>query len=485
MGRLPTSGYCLTCRQRRVKCDRGKPTCQRCVKSGHRCQGYEGLVIRMDKKWCPPSTPVKTVTPLMRSPALLRVTSWGSAPVAGRQNRGPSVVPAATKMNGLSMPASSVTFDHLVSHFQWAPWWKFVLQMGLCTDPSGAAHKAASSLLTGYYAKHNGDEKVFLESRRYYGESLVLVSEALTFHTSESLPMMVLPIMIMSMHPYVFDSSVEFEHHIGLGVVLERCGPVNFQKHTDVFRSCRSIITCLSFGRRERTFLEDPEWQTVPFYLDGKNSMDYLYDTTVFIPGLFQDIHAMRAGTIKNDYAWMARRHRALEQELDVWHATWELGRPRAAEAAANRNANIHPFMAQYGTVDRAIEALAHFSSIIYLDKLAGLIAEGSYPEAETVTTLQVPSPSLVHMVRLCEWVTGELARPRTFSHLAPVPIAIIYCALKDLGGPGDELAKNLTTSCKVAKERIQYLNVYDIWRPRYESTAYHRSKTTYCRGDD
>ncbi|KAI1353945.1 hypothetical protein F5Y01DRAFT_33719 [Xylaria sp. FL0043] len=32
---------CLTCKRRKVKCDEAKPACARCVKSGHRCAGYE------------------------------------------------------------------------------------------------------------------------------------------------------------------------------------------------------------------------------------------------------------------------------------------------------------------------------------------------------------------------------------------------------------------------------------------------------------
>ncbi|TGJ83485.1 hypothetical protein E0Z10_g5276 [Xylaria hypoxylon] len=35
---------CLTCKRRRVKCDETKPTCARCIKSGHMCAGYEDCV---------------------------------------------------------------------------------------------------------------------------------------------------------------------------------------------------------------------------------------------------------------------------------------------------------------------------------------------------------------------------------------------------------------------------------------------------------
>jgi hypothetical protein len=168
-------------------------------------------------KWCPPSAPAKTATPLVRSPPLLEVNSWSSAPLMSRE---PAVNPAVGAAPVLAMPAAADTLDHWVSHYQWAPWWKFVLQLGLRTDASGAAHKAASSLLSGYYAKHKGDNKVFLESRRYYGESLALVSQALTFNSNNSLPMLVLPIMIMSMHPVSLLLSLSLESQLRPAVRL-------------------------------------------------------------------------------------------------------------------------------------------------------------------------------------------------------------------------------------------------------------------------
>lgn len=151
-------------------------------------------------KWCPPSaTLAERATPLVRSPSLLRVTSWSAGGPVGRHTRESAA--AAASRTTLAMPWGAAAIEHWMSHFQWAPWWKFVFQLGLRTDSSGAAYKAASSLVTGYYAQHKGDNKIFLESRRYYGESLALVSQALTFHTRDSLKMMVLPIMILSMHP--------------------------------------------------------------------------------------------------------------------------------------------------------------------------------------------------------------------------------------------------------------------------------------------
>ncbi|CAE6428203.1 unnamed protein product [Rhizoctonia solani] len=37
----PTATSCLTCKRRHKKCDRSKPFCERCLKGGHVCLGYE------------------------------------------------------------------------------------------------------------------------------------------------------------------------------------------------------------------------------------------------------------------------------------------------------------------------------------------------------------------------------------------------------------------------------------------------------------
>ncbi|KAK5190790.1 hypothetical protein LTR20_003039 [Exophiala xenobiotica] len=42
-----TFNGCLTCKRRRIKCDEGKPSCQRCIKSNIKCTGYAPPKIRL------------------------------------------------------------------------------------------------------------------------------------------------------------------------------------------------------------------------------------------------------------------------------------------------------------------------------------------------------------------------------------------------------------------------------------------------------
>ncbi|KAF7555256.1 hypothetical protein G7Z17_g2269 [Cylindrodendrum hubeiense] len=47
MVNLGPSKGCQTCKQRRVKCDEGKPNCQRCLRVGHQCGGYSKKPINI------------------------------------------------------------------------------------------------------------------------------------------------------------------------------------------------------------------------------------------------------------------------------------------------------------------------------------------------------------------------------------------------------------------------------------------------------
>ncbi|KAL4961694.1 Zn(II)2Cys6 transcription factor [Aspergillus stella-maris] len=43
-----SKGACHTCRRRRVKCDLGKPRCQKCYAAGVECLGYDNLILWVD-----------------------------------------------------------------------------------------------------------------------------------------------------------------------------------------------------------------------------------------------------------------------------------------------------------------------------------------------------------------------------------------------------------------------------------------------------
>ncbi|KAI1075890.1 hypothetical protein F5B20DRAFT_369264 [Whalleya microplaca] len=63
---------CITCKNRRVKCDEGKPLCSRCEKSGYQCAGYEDPSAKHDKVIIVPPPVKATSRPAALQPKPLR-----------------------------------------------------------------------------------------------------------------------------------------------------------------------------------------------------------------------------------------------------------------------------------------------------------------------------------------------------------------------------------------------------------------------------
>ncbi|KAJ4114767.1 hypothetical protein NW768_011321 [Fusarium equiseti] len=73
-GRRKTKTGCATCRIRKIKCDEAKPFCQRCVKTGRTCDGYES-VFRSFVSPAPRSDAKTKVSPEFTTTAPLDATS--------------------------------------------------------------------------------------------------------------------------------------------------------------------------------------------------------------------------------------------------------------------------------------------------------------------------------------------------------------------------------------------------------------------------
>ncbi|KAH7313622.1 hypothetical protein B0I35DRAFT_276349 [Stachybotrys elegans] len=472
MGRLPTSGYCLTCRRRRVKCDRSRPACQRCLKSGHHCNGYEEIHFRMDKLCL--GAPQQTL-PIPRGPALLKAT------LRGRTR------PVGAAVSSANVSSNIDTYlDHFLSTYHWAHWWKYILYSGLQTETSSASYKTAESLLTGYFAAKHADNELLAKSRRLYGESLGLVSHALTFQTRESFVLLALPIMILSMHPYVLDQSAELEHHIGLGVVMMHCGPSSFQRPglVGIFRSCRAMLVCQAFAKRRRTFLEEAHWKSIPIIGKTRTFMDRLYDIFSHIPGLFEDAYLSSSGCSDNSRVLLTEKFETLTQQLHVWRTAWdaESSSPLApTDLPATRNpkpsdtsTDRAPFKGsgekahtQFDSLDRALESITYSAAIICLQRLSGILTPRNHVRSEASDasddTALLLASTAAEMVQHCAYIACEIKQNQPPYFLAVAPVGIAYCALKDMGGPGETLARSLANICHI-NGFLAELAVFNIW---------------------
>ncbi|KAI1453382.1 hypothetical protein F4805DRAFT_376604 [Annulohypoxylon moriforme] len=105
MSRL--SRGCLRCRQRRVKCDEGKPSCQRCVNRGEICEGYRdeaSIVFRYETK--------KVIEQVSVASAASSTTSGRSA---RRRSRSTGNKSASSRLSTAFVDPSDLTKEEIAS----------------------------------------------------------------------------------------------------------------------------------------------------------------------------------------------------------------------------------------------------------------------------------------------------------------------------------------------------------------------------------
>lgn len=89
-------------------------------------------------------------------------------------------------------------------------------------------------------------------------------------------------------------------HPRGLQKLVEILGPEHFQTEPElqVFEQSRMIIAYTHLETKERCFLEQPSWQTVPWvqHPSKKSARSQLADIFCMLPGILQDI-----GTLLSD----------------------------------------------------------------------------------------------------------------------------------------------------------------------------------------
>ncbi|KAL1891944.1 hypothetical protein Sste5346_007288 [Sporothrix stenoceras] len=182
--------------------------------------------------------------------------------------------------------------------------------------------------------------------RRVYGKAISDLRAVITTPTAQTadLAFLVKPISLLGAYSVAIERDRRFTHHAGLARILEICGPEAFQSPTllPIFESARMTLVADSIVRRhETTFLDKPEWKTVPWALDpsAKSFTNRLLDVLSGVPSIIQ-------GTweVFNDrVAWLAAggpnevpriehpetvpalqaRVKRLREAAAAWHHSW------------------------------------------------------------------------------------------------------------------------------------------------------------------
>lgn len=182
--------------------------------------------------------------------------------------------------------------------------------------------------------------------RRVYGKAISDLRAAITAPTTRTadLAALVKPISLLGAYSVAIEKDRRFTHHTGLARILEVCGPAAFQSPTllPVFESARMTLLADAIVRRQRTtFLDNPEWKTVPWARDpaAKSATNHLLDILSAVPSIIQSTWDL----FNDRVAWLAAggpgqvpriehpdtlralqvRVRELRAGATAWHRAW------------------------------------------------------------------------------------------------------------------------------------------------------------------
>ena len=159
MGRAPTSGYCENCRKRKVKCDKTRPHCRRCLKSGRGCGGYD-LPLRMQNHGLVRDY-AGTEKMVMLHDVPAAATSSVTAVTA------PRLTPRVARTN------EELTFSYFFQNFVWAHFWRPIMRM-VDLPPGRVAYKASLAIATGIRGLGQDDRALKLQALDLYGNAINL-----------------------------------------------------------------------------------------------------------------------------------------------------------------------------------------------------------------------------------------------------------------------------------------------------------------------
>ncbi|KUI64206.1 Transcriptional regulatory protein moc3 [Cytospora mali] len=408
MGRPPTSGYCHTCRKRRIKCDKTRPSCFRCLKSGYVCKGYD-LGLRMQS--------LVVVTEPEGSQRLARIVAPATPPVTlhlhhhqhlhsekrassraqdrhDHQHKSPEGDRAeqlgpAPEMN-LSAFQEHMAFSYFFATYGWAYFWKPFLHLARETDLAPNASRMCSlALAYGHMGISKGDKRLKSTGLELYGKTLREVQSSLSkgVEARAELARLCVPVVILGMYSFAIDRDLRLIHNIGVAQILKHCGPEAFQEEPllTAFRSCRALLICQSFAIRRRTFLEDKKWKVGPWEKLPKTALDSLIDIMADMPGVVNDMAASEHPISPVTRAAFHRRVGGLRDQLHSWRWSWDEKHPNVAREVPSElhnldNINTPVFkeqlatMIEFDTTQQALEMLTYNAGLIYLMQLEDLL---------------------------------------------------------------------------------------------------------------
>jgi len=164
--------------------DRGTPSCQRCLKSGHTCRGYE-VLFRTAKIGASEGHTIalRPSRDLVTSNATNRVLS----------------------KSGLTPIPPYIHYDlalrYFLDRYRWAHWWKSIVLDGFQAHPESTLHISSKALVIGYFGYKENKANLKSMGTEIYGESMRRVRRILEHSTQTALADVARTVIILGMYP--------------------------------------------------------------------------------------------------------------------------------------------------------------------------------------------------------------------------------------------------------------------------------------------
>ncbi|KAJ5637674.1 hypothetical protein N7490_007553 [Penicillium lividum] len=291
--------------------DEGKPTCDRCHKVGRECEGYTQYIefhdetSRMAQKLSPNNPPHQVSCPSTichqhwdESVMMLPFTPLSMNPVWDENT-----------LFTTFLVDKLFTWDEDPTSPHSAGWISMMLRS--TEDETALSFTSIRALATSYFAKVHGHASLLQKGARQYSHALEALQRELHDSRRALEDDVLLAIICMSVYELVTvtDPSAWISHCTGLAQL-----------------SIAYIVD------RKRCFLEDPEWKTIPWALQGLDSkipVERLHDFLVDIPGILEEMERLLAwdpnlpGREEFKEKHCQRTFRTLE-ELYSWRWDWQ-----------------------------------------------------------------------------------------------------------------------------------------------------------------
>ncbi|KAH8655905.1 hypothetical protein BX600DRAFT_500930 [Xylariales sp. PMI_506] len=387
MGRPPASGYCHTCRKRRVKCDRKTPACTRCTKLGVKCDGYE-IPLRIES-YGVMSQPngVSHLTKISKATSFPMIAKWRLETLRDR-----------TAVDFLLQSSWGMIFLGPVMH--------------RCASGEFGemAKQCCLAISLGLLANTSEDADMRLKAWALYGKQLREVSRLLSRQEPVDIAPLIGPVMILGgytvwVNSYL-NSTISISHRLCAQLIIvfaydrflsQGMGRMcTIKRGWRVFWSIadqkhiRPPLTFLSSNAAEhfwRTFLQQDCWINAPWRTQQKDRSQHLVDILAHLPGLLEDTDVARHLN-EQDSEGLRAQVDGLRETLDLWRLDWEVHHANAVVEIQSSQPGYdidYPLFKHFGgsklrykNIKLAVEMILYNAVLLWLMKLHDIVQNAS-----------------------------------------------------------------------------------------------------------